>query len=446
MSNRNYNVFFHLHTISGIVISIALYVIFFAGAFALFLEPIAKWELNRQYPHVPTHSFSSIDYDRVIDSLEVRGYPMYGRYMYIYFRPREKFLGVYIGEATDSLASEGKREEQLLHLDTDSYALTEATKDTAIHFTIAELLYGLHFFDQLGEWGLYLSGAVGLMLLFVMVSGIVVHWKKIISNFYIFRPKEKLKTVWTDANTALGIIGIPYQLMYAVTGAMFGISVVIGLSGSLLYRGDHEKMEKAIYGSDLDFSLGKPVQEPYSLTAVAKKVDQRRPDFKPIYIQIFNLGSTNTLMDMYGESDEKTGFPVGGSIVYNVITGEVIRENAPFGYADGIQPLFAQLHFGRLFKFDQFGNYLVKTLYFLLAIATCFVIISGVLIWLEARNKKSVPEKERKFNETIGHIYLAICLSLFPVTAFSLLVSKLMPQSQYENGGVILNVSFLADG
>lgn len=442
MSNRNYNVFFHLHTVSGIIISVGLYVIFFAGSFALFLEPIAKWELNKTDPHVPTPSFSSIDYDRVIDSLEVRDYPMYGRYMYIYFRPRERFLEVYLGKSTDSLASEEKSKDQSLMLDTDTYTLSERAEFDEYHFTIAELLYGLHFFEQLGEFGLWLSGAIGLMLLFAMVSGIVVHWKKIVSNFYIFRPKEKLKTVWTDAHTALGIIGIPYQLMYAVTGAMFGISVVIGLSGSLLYGGDHEKLEHTMYDNDLDYSMGEPAQQPFSVTAAAREADKRWPDFKPIYVQIFNLGSANTLLNMYGESDETTAFPVGGTITCNVITGEVIHEEAPFRYPENIQPAFAQLHFGRLFKFDAFAAYLVKILYFVLGIATCFVIITGVLIWLEARNKKSVPEKERIFNERVGRIYMAICLSMFPIIAFSLLISKLLPHSQFENGSVILNSVF----
>ncbi|WCC44944.1 hypothetical protein PJW08_01285 [Tenacibaculum finnmarkense] len=40
MSKRNYNVFFNTHTVSGIVISVALYVIFFAGAFSFFKEEI----------------------------------------------------------------------------------------------------------------------------------------------------------------------------------------------------------------------------------------------------------------------------------------------------------------------------------------------------------------------------------------------------------------------
>lgn len=37
-----------------------------------------------------------------------------------------------------------------------------------------------------------------------------------------------------------------------------------------------------------------------------------------------------------------------------------------------------------------------------IGIISCFIIISGILIWLVARDKKSVAEKKRKFNAWIG--------------------------------------------
>jgi uncharacterized iron-regulated membrane protein len=46
MSNRIYNILFHTHTISGIFISLALYVIFFAGSFSFFRDEINSWERN----------------------------------------------------------------------------------------------------------------------------------------------------------------------------------------------------------------------------------------------------------------------------------------------------------------------------------------------------------------------------------------------------------------
>lgn len=44
MSKRTYNILFHLHTVSGIVISVALYVIFFTGSFSFFRDEIVNWE------------------------------------------------------------------------------------------------------------------------------------------------------------------------------------------------------------------------------------------------------------------------------------------------------------------------------------------------------------------------------------------------------------------
>jgi uncharacterized iron-regulated membrane protein len=65
----------------------------------------------------------------------------------------------------------------------------------------------------------YLSGFVALFFLFAIATGVLLHWQKIVSNFYLFRPREKLKTMWTDAHTSLGILGLPFQFVYAVTGA-----------------------------------------------------------------------------------------------------------------------------------------------------------------------------------------------------------------------------------
>ncbi len=44
LANRPYNIFFHLHTVSGIVLAVALFVIFFAGAFTLFKSEFYLWE------------------------------------------------------------------------------------------------------------------------------------------------------------------------------------------------------------------------------------------------------------------------------------------------------------------------------------------------------------------------------------------------------------------
>nr|BFF40080.1 hypothetical protein BACY1_18850 [Tenacibaculum mesophilum] len=46
MAKRVYNIMFHTHTISGIVISAALYVIFFTGSISFLRDEIIAWERN----------------------------------------------------------------------------------------------------------------------------------------------------------------------------------------------------------------------------------------------------------------------------------------------------------------------------------------------------------------------------------------------------------------
>ena len=43
---------------------------------------------------------------------------------------------------------------------------------------------------------------------------------------YAFSTEGKWKQIWTQAHTILGVVGFPFQLVYGVTGALFGISLL----------------------------------------------------------------------------------------------------------------------------------------------------------------------------------------------------------------------------
>ncbi|MEM8900073.1 MAG: PepSY-associated TM helix domain-containing protein, partial [Bacteroidota bacterium] len=66
LGNRAYNVMFHTHTVAGIVISFALFVIFYAGAFSLFRHDVAQWENpDRRQPLM-----EELDYDKVLAKVD----------------------------------------------------------------------------------------------------------------------------------------------------------------------------------------------------------------------------------------------------------------------------------------------------------------------------------------------------------------------------------------
>ena len=75
MSNRNYNIYFHTHTVSGIVISVVLFVIFFAGSFSFFRDEIINWERSES---TAITKEIQLDYNTALQKLD-KEYVLHGR-------------------------------------------------------------------------------------------------------------------------------------------------------------------------------------------------------------------------------------------------------------------------------------------------------------------------------------------------------------------------------
>lgn len=113
---------------------------------------------------------------------------------------------------------------------------------------------------------------------------------------------------------------------------------------------------------------------------------------------------------------DKQKFVGLGQVAYELKSGDEIYVNDPYdctSYVAAVQDVIIKLHYG------NFGGYGLKIIYFAFGILTCFVIVSGVLIWVEARNKRSTAAWKRKSNEWVASVFMAISLSLYPVTALA---------------------------
>lgn len=414
MNKRNYNVFFNMHTVSGIVISIGLYVIFFAGAFTLFQEEIAIWETGAPISH---QEKVQIDFDKIIKEVS-ESHDLLGRDIRFNFESEGDEMYVYLAKTKDTVTNKNGATSNYFYINTKDYEQSEYLE----HYTLAQFLYRLHFFSQIPYIGNYLSGFIALFFLFAIVTGAIVHWKKMVSNFFAFSPKALLKRVWTDAHTALGIIGLPYQFIFAVTGAYFCLSLLVLLPANILYGGDRN----ALFN---DFRPDRAVvpwesvsdKTVLSFNDFAQSTCKRWDGFQLQRGGIKNFGGTNMQYLLTGKLTDPTKFSSTGWLIQDAHSGALTIGADPFDtpYSDSVQNVMRNLHFA------SFGGYLVKVVYFILALITCFVIITGVLIWIEARNKKTMTLKQRKYTVKIGHIYLASCLSLFPVTALAFVFVKL---------------------
>ncbi|KQC30298.1 PepSY-associated TM helix domain-containing protein [Flagellimonas eckloniae] len=434
MSKRNYNVFFHTHTVSGIVISVALYIIFFAGAFALIKDEITAWEKGDS---LKIEQNGNIDYDRLISSIKAEGYNLHGRDIRMIMPDAKQEIYVLLSKSQDTTIVNKPDKNYYFNINANTYKRSEYYA----FYSLGELLYRLHFFSQIPTFGIYLAGFIALFFLFAIVTGVIVHWKKIISNFYVFRPKEKLKTVWTDAHTALGIIGLPFQFVFAVTSCFLCLSALVLLPANYLYNNNTKQLSEELRPMTKTYVMESEADSIPSINPFIDKALEKWETFMPAQVYIRNYGAINMKFQVDGLLDTKKKFLGNGRLVYDVLSKKLIEEKDPYknDYLEDVELTIRRLHFG------DYGGLPLKFVYLILAFITCFVIISGVLIWLEARNKKNIPASQKLYNRKVGHIYLAICLSMYPITAFTFIIAKLIPRSLDSSRQTILySIFFLS--
>jgi hypothetical protein len=438
MDNRKYNIYFNTHTVSGIIICAILYVMFFAGSFSFFKDDLASWQKNESY--LSREVAVEKDFNHILDSL-AKHHALKGRD--IDFSIQRHQAGAYVSMTAShdpviqKLKPKKKPEKKRGRGrgrggDDDSAFFTydfskQQEADYASSYTIGEFLYRLHFLAQVNQvfpfrigvpFGYLLAGIVSFIFLFALITGLLLHWNKIASNFFTFRPWSKRKTVWTDLHTVLGVIGFPYQLVFAITGVIliFNSFLIIPYT-KLFYKGDEEKIYKDLgFGVKQEFAYAnKTLSAQFDVNRLVAQTEQKWQRSEVSLVAIRNYGDDNMHVVIQGKPQTDAQLNGQGELVYRVRDQKIVSEQTPLSppsYTQTVRGFIYHLHFG------DFGGRPLRVVYFVLGILGCIVINSGVMIWLVARDNKSIPERKRKFNFWTANVYISSSLSMLPVTAF----------------------------
>ena len=419
LKNRAYNVLFHTHTVAGIVLSVMLFVIFYAGAFSIFRHDIHQWE----DPEARILNSGYYDVDRAISEVDSLYNLDFVQSTNIIFPTEDDpFLKVY--GATRHI-DDG---DSLPHIERMGAAVVPISYQVKDIFnpktTLGSTIYVLHYFGQIPIVGLYISGFTALFFLFATITGVLIHWRNLFTKFYAFIKEGKWKTIWTNAHTVLGMIGLPFQVIYAITGAFFGLlTLVLAPTVLLLYDGDASKVFNQINpenGIVLDENAADANN--ISLNILYEQVKAEYPETGVAGVLIRNYGKEDALATwrLNGE-----GVLSSGTAVMYMRDGIILDEysNSPkeISYSQSVINLISKLHFA------NFGGIFLRLIYFVLAMITCFMILSGVLIWRTARDNNKYTFRQRTFHHRVTKVYLAISMSMFPAFAIIFLANKFVP-------------------
>jgi len=409
LPSRAYKLLWDAHSAAGIVIGLALFVLFATGALLLFRGEVRQWEEPTLRPTDGEPQSLTALTTPVLDSLgQGTALPAY-----VYATlPEAPDDNLYVHASGGTV---GPSHNTWVNTRTGDWV------GNPHEGALTQTLYHLHFFFQFGKWGLHLAGLIGLFGLLAVTTGTLVHVNRLVKDFFQFRPTKSLRVAWADAHKVLGTIGLPFQTMYVFTGAYFGLVGLIAMMyAPLLFDGNTGTFyRKAGYYAptvQVDSAQVAPGDRP-RLGGLVARADRTWDDFAPETVVATGLGTPTARVEVVGRT---AGTVVGGTgaVVFHGETGAVLLKRPPSeaGALNDVVQTMEQLHFA------DFGGLALKILFFLLAVASCAVILTGNLTWLEVRRGQ-----DRWINRVLARLTAGVATGLLPALAVLFLADRWAP-------------------
>lgn len=393
MKSSTIRTFQTVHTWTGLLAGFALFVAFYAGALTVFHHDIALW----QSPPWRSEPARDVSVQRMIDRL-LAAHPRAAKDFGIVLAPPGTSQGPYAywNDGEEHFATADK--------------LDRPTGDEgATRGKLADFIYALH--DSLGipVVGLYLMGVVSVIYGLALISGLLLHLPQLLGDLFALRPGRNLKRLWQDAHNAIGVLSLPFHIIFAVTGALMCLFVPLFAALNLIaFDGKlGEAFAKAISTAPAVQASGQvaPMLSAEELIerARASALSTGVTAFEPDYVHYDNYGDANALVQVRGVAQRTLG--TYGTVALNGASGEVLQQHVGKTLSTNAltnSSMYA-LHFG------NFGGRAVQWLYFLLGLAGAFLFYSGNLLWIESRRKRRHAEQPRK-TLVMARATLGVCL------------------------------------
>lgn len=371
-----------VHTWTGILAGLLLFIGFFAGALSLFKPAFNDWATPSQQALEPVAADKRQQLvDRVLSE-----FPAANDGFRLSYEP---------GEAPISWHPNGPgpRQKSVNLNEVISYATLTADDQLQIEQGQKNQLGGL--IDQLHrtagipgnlgheQIGVLVMGVASTLYFIALVSGLILLLPTLKKTLFALRTHKGSARFWLDSHNLSGIFSLPYHLIIAWT-------VVIFAFHDVLYGG-----MKLVYQDKPLFDFPKPAAAEFQIEQLPKietfeALAQRlAPGHELMSLEFGRLQSKSPTLVM--ELNNPNGMMRGAysDVIYlNPYTQEVafgsVQQTV---YGEVVKNLFA-------FHFGNFGGDFGRWIFFVLGVGGAFLFYSGNLLWLEKRRQKVGPQRK----------------------------------------------------
>lgn len=393
MKASTLRVFLSVHTWVGLISGMALFIAFYAGAISIFVHELQEWEQPVQA--MPARDQALQQAQRLVDdALRERPQIAHGFTLTLPGEHGTKPWLYWYDAASDTPYR------------IESSTSGQGTEQRPARAGFVEFIYDLHFTAGLPRTvGSYLFGVICVLYGLALVSGVVLYAPMFLKDLFALRLGRNLKRFWQDAHNVIGMLSLPFHIIFAWSGAVLTIGfLLLAPFQFLVFDG------KLLTVLEQDFDVA-PHVEPAGVSSgmlsvgeLVQRAEQSLPGMAVESLFYHDAGDANVQVTAAGELPQRRLNRIG-HVAMSGTSGEVINALAPRDYPPGRATLggLQALHYG------DFGHMTVKWLYFLLGLAGAFLFYSGNLLWVEARRKRRQAEQPRRTRLMAG-LTLGVCL------------------------------------
>ena len=401
----------------GLFISVPLFLVFWAGSITFFLPEVYRWQAT---PHFPVaEQQGRIEINKIIEQT-VQDYDVDATHRMFLSYPGEHSPYIRFGFFVyDEPSVVGQ--DQDVHRESSYTSLiidpkTGKTLTDKGPFELSEFFFVLHYNLKLPQ-GDYVVGFITLFFLMLVLTGIVIQLKNLIKHFFMYRSDRTTRYKMNDLHNVVGVITLPYGLMFALTGLMFNLNIIAQVPTVLvLYDGN---LKQVLVDAGSPDVRPKFLNKAHEMPNVDKLITQLESEanVKIDNLNLYNYGDESAMIRIRGEWQDR--FAENYARYYDVKAAEFPEHLNQFDdnvFVNGTRTLY-NLHFANFAGLD------LRFIYFILGIGVCGMIIAGNVLWLVKRQKRNATPKTIR---VMRGLTLGGCAGAVPATALAFFLERVL--------------------
>ncbi|GAB3292083.1 PepSY-associated TM helix domain-containing protein [Parahaliea aestuarii] len=412
-----------VHTWTGIVSGLLLFIAFYAGAITMFEAPLQRWAS----PPAPFGELTPLEDSQQLIDRVLADYPDARRGYQIVFQPSAQFPARMSWQLPNPEAHDHDPPEFMhANLTADNKLIVAGSEASPV----SQLVDDLH--RQVGlmlphEIAMPIMGSVALLYGVALVSGVIVLLPTLVQDLFAFRLGKNLKRLWLDFHNLLGVFSLPFHLVMALTSVIFAFhDQIYDAQEALVYRGENAFIQTA-----RDASASPASGDKLSPALIAARLQEQQPEFEPHRMIVNDAAQRGPSLVVFG-SNPRYGnrSPDGGVVGLDPYTGDIVATDYMPGMQSGWGATitsFFTLHFG------SYGGNTVRWAYFFLGLGGAALFYTGNLLWLETRRKKQKKStaaqavEQRRSARILGPLTVGVSLGCIAGISVSIAAAKVLP-------------------